>query len=155
MTRLAEIVAELLLFAQGVTGYTPAERPPEVVFIAQAELQERACDNPCEVFGWYPHGSRFVYLDNRMDPLTDLKARSILLHELVHYLQQANGAFSSESSCMGWARREQEAYRVQGAWLARNNVYTSLYSNARPPWFGVCNNETDPGSPGEASANQG
>ncbi|TQV83096.1 hypothetical protein [Denitrobaculum tricleocarpae] len=144
MTRLAEIVAELMLFAQAFTGYAPVERPPEVAFVPQSELQQRACDNPCQVFGWHPYGSNIVYLDDRMDPIRDLKDRGILLHELVHYLQQENQAFDAETACLSWAYREQEAYRVQGAWLSRNNVFTSLYSNARPPWFGVCNNQTDP-----------
>lgn len=155
MTRLAEIVAELLLFAQGFTGYAAADRLPEVVFVPQAELQEQACDNPCEVFGWHPHGSDVVYLDARMDPVRDLKDRSILLHELVHYLQQENQAFDAETTCLSWAYREQEAYRVQGAWLMRNNVFTSLYSNARPPWFGVCSNETDRESSEGGAADSG
>ena len=140
MTRLAEIVAELLLFAQALTGYAPAERPPEIVFVEQAELQRKACKTPCEVFGWYPYGSA-IYLDKRLDPVRNLKARGVLLHELVHYLQQRNHAFEENSDCLNWAHREQEAYRVQGAWLARNNVFASLYSRARPPWLGVCKDE--------------
>lgn len=155
MTRLAEIVAELLLFAQGFTGYAPAERPPEVVFVAQAELQRQACDNPCEVFGWHPRGSHIVYLDDRMDPVSNLKARGVLLHELVHYLQQENHAFEADTECLNWAYKEQEAYRVQGAWLTRNNIFTSLYSTARPPWYGVCSNENDQKPPDSASEKTG
>lgn len=142
MTRLAEIVAELLLFAQAITGYAPAEQPPEIIFLEQAELQQQACDNPCEIFGWYPYGSE-IFLDRRLDPVRNLKARGVLLHELVHFLQQRNGAFTDESACLNWAKREQEAYRVQGAWLAQNNIFATLYSRARPPWHGVCNEKPD------------
>lgn len=140
MTRLAEIVAELLLFAQVITGYAPAEQPPEIIFLEQAELQQQACNNPCEVFGWYPYGDK-IYLDKRLDPIGNLKARGVLLHELVHYLQQRNGAFNGDSACRNWAHKEQEAYRVQGAWLAQNNIVVSLFSRARPPWRGVCRDE--------------
>ena len=142
MNRLAEIVAELLLFAQAVTGYAPAEHPPEIVFLEQAELQSQACETPCKVFGWYPYGDE-IFLDQRLDPIGNPKARGVLLHELVHYLQQKNRAFEEESACLAWARKEQEAYRVQGAWLAQNNIVATLYSRARPPWRGVCRDETD------------
>ena len=155
MSRLTEIVAELLLFAQGVTGYAPVEHPPKVAFVPQAELQRQACDNPCEIFGWHPHGSHVVYLDDRMDPVRNLKDRSVLLHELVHYLQQENEAFDAETACLSWAYREQEAYRVQGAWLSRNNIYTSLYSNARPPWFGVCDKQPEANSPDANTSDKG
>lgn len=154
MTRLAQIVADLLLFAQAFTGYAPAEKPPEIVFLEQTELQRQACLNPCEVFGWYPYGDK-IYLDTRLDPVRNLKARGVLLHELVHYLQQRNSAFTEESACLNWAKREQEAYRVQGAWLAQNNIVATLYSRARPPWRGICNNEQQDNSTAPDSSDLG
>ncbi|WP_282606046.1 hypothetical protein [Pelagibius sp. Alg239-R121] len=140
MTQLAEIVAELLLFAQSFTGYAPANDRPDVVFVAQAELQRQACKTPCEVFGWYPYGGK-IFLDERLNPVLNIKARGVLLHELVHYLQEHNSAYEDNTPCMNWALREREAYRVQASWLARQNIFGALYSSARPPWSGVCRDE--------------
>jgi hypothetical protein len=147
LTRLAEIVAELLLFAQITTGYAPAVARPDVVFVSQAELQRQACKNPCKILGWYPNGST-VYLDKRLDPFANLQARGILLHELVHYLQHENGAYKDASACMNWARREREAYKVQAAWLQRNNVAASAFSGTRPPWSRICRDTSADNAPG-------
>lgn len=85
--RLGGILADLLIFAQSFTGYSIPSELPEIAFVPHVELQRSACDRPCEVYGWYPLG-RTIYLDDRLDPIRDAKARSILLHELVHYLPE-------------------------------------------------------------------
>lgn len=118
---LGEIVADLLIFAQSVTGYAPPATPPEIVFLSHAQLEQRACDRPCDIYGWYPYGST-IYLDNRLDPVGNLASRAILLHELVHYLQQSVDAFSDKSDCIAWIGREREAYEVQARWLFQYNV---------------------------------
>src|SRR5690606_23890487 len=118
---LSEVVAQLLIVAQAMTGYAPPASPPEVIFLPHAALERAACRSPCEVLGWYPYGDA-IYLDDRLDPVGDVTARGILLHELVHYLQQSAGAFSTEADCAAWMRREREAYLVQARWLARHDA---------------------------------
>lgn len=136
--RLSEIVASLLLYAQMATGYGAPAAPPEIVFLPQAELADAACHKPCPIYGWYPLGD-VIYLDDHLDPVGDLEARGILLHELVHHLQQLAGAFTDDIACRNWARREQEAYKVQARWLRDEHVAASAYSgDGRAPWTLAC-----------------
>ncbi|MEX2631136.1 MAG: hypothetical protein WD341_14465 [Tistlia sp.] len=110
------MVAALLLSAQSLTGYTAPAAPPAIAFLPQGELALRACAGPCAVYGWFPPGHT-IYLDERLDPLEDLQARAILLHELVHFLQQENGALAGPRSCRTWLKREHEAFEVERRWL--------------------------------------
>ena len=110
-------------------GYALPEDPPRIAFAPHAELERAACSRPCKIYGWYPRG-KIIYLDDRLDPVHEVRARSILLHELVHYMQQVHGAFSGGSECENWSRREREAYSVQARWLAEKATPSSLYSGA-------------------------
>ena len=66
-------------------------------------------------------------MDDRLSPETDLVHRSILLHELVHYLQEINGAGASMDECDRWLYREREAYRLQNQYLGLIGNSTSYH----------------------------
>lgn len=144
--RLSEILAGLLVYAQMATGYAAPAEAPAVVFLPQAELANTVCQKPCPIYGWYPLGD-VIYLDDRLDPVRDLEARGILLHELVHYLQHVAGAFSDDVECRNWVRRERQAYKVQARWLMEHRVFALAYGGAgRPPWALACgDSDTGPG----------
>lgn len=136
--QLSEILASLLVYAQMATGYAAPSEAPEVVFLPHAELARTVCHEPCPIYGWYPRG-RVIYLDARLDPNRDMEARGILLHELVHYLQYSTGAFTDDIECRNWAKRERQAYKVQGRWLLENRVNVLAYSGAgQAPWTLAC-----------------
>jgi hypothetical protein len=131
--RLHEIVIELLLAAQALTGYAPPATLPQVVMAPHAAIERMACEGPCPVYGWYPTGPT-VYLDDRLDPVADVNARSILLHELVHYLQKQNGAFADASADLAWQLREREASLAQARWLRRQGADASIALPQRARW---------------------
>lgn len=138
MKELGELVTELLIVVQALTGYGAPASAPDVAFVPAAEIQEAACSGPCQVYGWFPPG-KTIYLDDRLDPLNDLRARGILVHELVHYLQEEHAAFGDGAPCWNWARREREAYLVQGRWLARQATTTLMTMGfGPPPWTLAC-----------------
>lgn len=134
---LAHLVMELLLAAEGLTGYQRPAEPPTVVLTSHEALERAACTGPCPVLGWFDN-RHTIYLDDRLDPTGDLRAQSILLHELVHYLQREAGAFPDQPGCEAWASREREAYLVQARWLARQGVEGSVLPGGRAPWVGGC-----------------
>lgn len=120
-TALGKLVSELLLAIHLLSGYAIPETPPRVEFLPHDELAERACGRPCQVFGWFPPGQT-VYLDDRLDPLASLAARGILLHELVHFLQQEEGTFAVAPDCEAWLEREREAFDIQLRWLVEQRA---------------------------------
>lgn len=135
---MMEVLASLLLYAQVATGYAVPSGAPDVVFLPHGELARLVCHKPCPVYGWYREG-RAIYLDDRLDPVHDPEARAILLHELVHYLQQSAGAFGDDVACERWMRRERQAYQVQARWLMENRVFALAYGGAgRAPWALAC-----------------
>ena len=133
-TSVEALVLQLLTAITSISGYSMPERAPEVAFVSQSYLESRACNRPCDVQGWFPPG-RVVYLDDRLDPQNDVWERSILLHELVHYLQQEEGAFTETVSCEVWLKREAEAYEVQYRWLVAQQVSPRLLRRISRPFL--------------------
>lgn len=97
-----------------------------------AYLVEHACNgHGCKVYGWYAGGHK-LYLDQRMDPEKDLLAASVIVHEMVHYLQGVarhegvpgtGAAFGERPFCTEAIEMEREAYAAQREFLLRYGVY--------------------------------
>ena len=115
--------AILLSWAITLSGYQAPATPPQVVKVTHSYLEEKACGGrPCKVLGWFPPGDT-IYLDNRLNPQDDLYATSILVHEMVHYLQHSSHKFGEAYSCEKAIAMEREAYAVQREFLLRYGVY--------------------------------
>jgi hypothetical protein len=127
-----ELFAALLSWAVTLSGYPAPAQAPEVVKVSHTYFVENACGgSECKVYGWYAGGQE-LYLDERMDPQENLLASSVVVHEMVHYLQglSRNGgvpakgaAFGDLPSCAGAIDMEREAYAVQREFLLRFGVY--------------------------------
>ncbi len=117
------LVNALLDALPELSRYPRASEPPTLVYLPSAELRARACSVPCPVLAYYA-GGREIYLDHSLNPLISLFDRSILLHEMVHYLQaqQEDEMHALEGAgprvrCRIWYAREHEAYEVQQRFL--------------------------------------
>lgn len=120
---MTDILAVLLAWAGVLSGYTPPAHLPELVMVPHAWLVQQACGgNECQVLGWHPPGDT-VYLDERLDPESDLLAASILVHELTHWLQQQPGRYATGYTCDEAIAMEREAYGVQQRFLVAYGVY--------------------------------
>jgi hypothetical protein len=146
---LKQLVAELIVAASALSGYPAPSDSPNVVLVAHELLEEKACGQPCRVYGWSPPGAT-IYLDNRLDLHANLFARSILVHELTHYLQQESGKYSERRTCREWIEREREAYLVQFRWLAREqgSPVTVPPEVGGMPWLVSCQDEPESGNGG-------
>jgi hypothetical protein len=129
---MTELYATLLSWAVTLSGYPAPAEPPVVVLEPHAFFVEQACNNqPCKVLGWYA-GGRNVYVDETMDPENSLFASSIVVHEMVHYLQGVargdsalvtGAAFTNTPSCEQSVHWENEAYAVQREYILRYGAY--------------------------------
>jgi hypothetical protein len=127
-----DLLAVLLSWAVTLSGYPAPSQPPEVVKVPHAFFVTNACGGrECKVYGWYAGGKK-IYLDERMDPQAQLLASSVVVHEMVHYLQglSRNGgvpakgaAYGELLSCTDAVAMEREAYGVQREFLHRYGVY--------------------------------
>jgi hypothetical protein len=127
-----ELYAALLSWAVTLSGYPAPAKAPNIVKQPHSFFVEKACNGrECKVLGWYAGGTD-IFIDDRLDPEKDLLASSIVVHEMVHYLQNVargdyavtNGvAFGSTPTCQQFVRWEHEAYGAQREYILRYGTY--------------------------------
>ena len=88
-----------------------------VEWLTEEELK-RWCGCGSRIGGAYTRGR--VYLNRDLD-LDNVSDRAMVVHELIHWLQDHDSA--GPKDCRG---REQEAYALQRSWLAAQGVYKPL-----------------------------
>jgi hypothetical protein len=121
----------LLAWASKLSGYPVPEMMPYVAYRPGAFFTDQVCGgNACKAVGWY-NDQDIIYLAEkyRFEDQDDF-ANSLLLHELVHFLQHHSGRFDS-LSCDDSLAREREAYAVQNDYLV--NVWSSIRYIAPKP----------------------
>jgi hypothetical protein len=129
---LINLVAELFAAISAVSAYPEPFHLPQVHLKPLAELQTMVCKGPCQLRGFYLP-KKGVFLNDLLDLRHDVVARSVLVHELVHHLQEVNGKFENVSSaCVRWWLREAEAYEVQNAYLRLNGNATRFAHDSLP-----------------------
>jgi len=132
---MTDLYATLLSWAVTLSGYpTPAE-PPVVVPKPHEFFVQQACHGQeCKVLGWYA-GGRNLYVDETLNPEDNLFASSVVVHEMVHYLQSVargddalkdGAAFSVRPSCTQIVSWERQAYAVQREYIMRYGAYLPI-----------------------------
>ncbi len=128
---LQKLATELLVVIATMTGYDAPEVLPAIELLSGPSLQERLCTRPCPVYAYYRPG-RQILLDRDLDPVHNSGARSILLHELVHYVQWSHHG-RGPNDCTEWQARENEAYLVQFRYLSTQPPTGRGLVPRRPP----------------------
>ncbi len=129
---MTDLYAALLSWGVTLSRHPHPAEPPVIVPKPHAFFVEQACNGqPCKVLGWYA-GGRNIYIDDRLDPENSLFASSIVVHEMVHYLQgvargddtlAGGAAFSAAPSCEQAVQWEHQAYAVQREYILRYGTY--------------------------------
>lgn len=112
----AELVPALLSAIDQLSKYPRPAAAPEIFRVPHERLQELACTSQCRVLATYQPGEG-IFLNERLKPETNLFDRSVLLHELVHYVQELNHERGDAEPCERWYYREIEAYAIQKSFL--------------------------------------
>ena len=124
---LQEWIERLLATAAVLGGYPLAAPVPQVTVVAEDELSSRVCRGACSAKGAFIPGQG-LFIVNGLEIETDPQDRSVLLHELVHYLQDLNGRYADEAACDRFRDRELEAYRLQDEYLSRYGLGVSNFT---------------------------
>ncbi|MEE8234553.1 MAG: hypothetical protein V3R41_07715 [Gammaproteobacteria bacterium] len=108
----AQLLKVLLSWAVTLSSYSAPAQLPAVEYKPETYFHEQACGGrPCSILAWYDNNGT-IYMDDRLSQQTDVMTRSMLVHEIVHYLQDLSGKFDN-TNCEDHARREREAYAIQ------------------------------------------
>lgn len=112
-----ELIPALLSAADQLSKYPKPASVPEIYRVQHSRLEEMVCPTGCAVLATYRPGEG-IFLDESLKPESDLFHRSVLLHELVHYLQDINHELGTMRDCERWYHREIEAYAIQKTFLS-------------------------------------
>jgi len=114
---LSAVMRELLQYIASVSTYEPDRALPAVFQLPQHRIEEKVCDEPCNVRAAYLPWEG-IYLSGNLDPLHEPLDRAVLVHELVHYQQQGHPKFVGMDPCERERGKEVEAFAIQNAYLA-------------------------------------
>ncbi len=110
------VVKQLTVAIDRLSRHHPPKTIPVIHRVSHAELESYVCETNCAIKAWYKPGEG-IFLDNTLQPETNVFDRSILLHEMVHYFQDMSGYYRDASPCDRWLQRELDAYDVQNRYL--------------------------------------
>lgn len=145
-----EILVHLMQWAVALTGYDYPAEMPIIAYADNDHFIEVLCDgedtkmNPCDARAYYDDerdamivlNTKYFQINGEWDAFT----RGIILHEMVHYLQDMSGRWDGyqdwEDSklCKERQFRQKEAYEAQDEYMARvYNLHRRL-----PRFYGAC-----------------
>ena len=105
---------------------------PELENVTVSELQTHACGaRPCPALAYYDRESQIIYLLDDLD-FDKAAARGILLHEMVHYVQDVTDNWEQPNDtdeCRASLQRELQAFYLQERYLAHLNVFMPVSRN--------------------------
>lgn len=128
-----QLVAILLSWTVNLSGYPLPETPPLIEFKPHDFFVEHAClgNTKCRVAAWYDNNG-IIYIDDNLKNKDDVFIDSLIVHELVHYLQDLSKKFNNED-CQDYLIREREAYGIQRQYLNRiAGRFVAIYMNFPP-----------------------
>ncbi|MEJ2760376.1 MAG: hypothetical protein P8126_02245 [Gammaproteobacteria bacterium] len=114
-----DLLLVLLSWASHLSHYPYPDKAPAYRLEPHSFFVEHACggNKKCSIAAWYNNDGT-IYLDKRLKDWEDPMVRSVIVHELVHYLQDLSGKFKNDN-CEDQLMREREAYAVQRIYLNR------------------------------------
>lgn len=125
--KLSSLLTEIFLTIKLLSGYPVPDQYPEVHFVPLKALQDVACPGRnCKVRALYRPDTG-VMINETLDVEHEIYPRSVLMHELVHYLQHLHKKFEDETRlCQRWQSKEIEAYEIQHKYLKSRNQTQSF-----------------------------
>lgn len=129
----AKLLAVLLSWTVNLSSYSHSGEASEILFKPHTFFVDIACNGnkKCDAIAWYD-SDRTIYLDKRLEENMDAFTRSVVVHELVHYLQDISGKYS-KMDCELYVQREAEAYSVQKQYLNKiAGKFVAMYANYFP-----------------------
>lgn len=93
------------------------------------ELRKEFCNSQkCEIVALYHGLYNEIWVRSDFEFNNEKYFHSILVHEMIHWIQYTNKVFENENKdCELWVRREYQAYELQRLWLLQNESMNTVY----------------------------
>ena len=128
-----QLITILLSWTVHLSGYPNPENLPLIEFKPHDFFVEHAClgNTKCRVAAWYDNHD-VIYLDDALKDKDDVFIDSLIVHELVHYLQDLSNKYDNHN-CQDQLVREREAYGIQRQYLNKiAGRFVAIYMNFPP-----------------------
>ena len=126
---LNQLIVALLLWITTNTEYNDPKIIPRVEFLDQKELSDLACKRDCEIQALTPDNPKnTIYLSDTLEPMNNICHRAVLMHELVHILQEDQKKFLDYDNKTKKHLREMDALVIHNIYLGQFGKKI-LYSN--------------------------
>ena len=129
----ANLLAVLLSWTVSLSSYSHPGVGPELIYKPHQFFVDTACagNEKCKAVAWYDN-AKTIFLDERLKGHVDANTRSVVVHELAHYLQDLSGEYE-KMDCNLHAKREREAYSIQRQYLNKiAGRFVAIYQNYLP-----------------------
>ena len=145
-----EVLVHLMQWAVALTGYEYPAEMPTIAYANHEHFVEILCEgvdtkrDPCSARAYYDDernamivlNTKYFQMGSEWNPYD----RGIILHEIVHYLQDMSGRWDGYQDwednrlCKERQFRQKEAYEAQDEYMARvYNLHRRL-----PRFYGAC-----------------
>ncbi|HIF50773.1 MAG TPA: hypothetical protein EYQ42_04465 [Thiotrichaceae bacterium] len=129
----ANLLTILLSWTVYLSSYPHPGEIPELYYKPHRFFVDNACagNEKCRAAAWY-NDQGVIFMDERIKDNTDAVTRSVVVHELVHYLQDLSGEYK-DVDCDLYAKREREAYAIQRQYINKiAGRFMAIYVNYPP-----------------------
>lgn len=135
----SELILYLLSWAVFYTGYPMPDKPPEIVYVTHEYfVQTPLCkgidtlENPCTVRAAYnDYNSGVIEMDEEFRGVVDAHTKSIIVHEMVHYLQDLSGRWDDMHELENTLLCQERSYRQREAYMAQDKYAENVHSIKR------------------------
>ncbi len=144
-----ETIAWLLSWAVFYTGYPMPDELPVIEFVPHSFFVERICDGvdlpefPCGVRAMYDDNiDAFIFVDEVYEDNITGFVKSIIVHEMVHYLQDLSGKWKDIETWKRDIRCQERMYRQREAYMVQDRFALDVYNRRRllPRRYDPCGN---------------
>lgn len=144
-----ELIAWLLSWAVFYTGYDMPQILPTVEVVDHQYFVQILCKgvdtqrHPCNVRGSYDDNETgLIRLNNKFYNGTNSTRRSVVLHEIVHYLQDLTDEWKDMESWQDPIRCQERVYREREAHIVQRQYLKDVYEITiiRRTQFDKCEN---------------
>lgn len=133
-----ELMAWLLSWAVFFTGYSMPDQLPVIQFVPHSFFVQHTCnnvdtpENPCSTRAMYHDKiDGVIFLDEAFKDNINGYVKSIIIHEMVHYLQDMSGDWEEIEN---WQREifcQERQYRQREAYMAQDKYVLSVHNKRR------------------------
>lgn len=134
------IIAAMLLWIGANTNYDVNLSHPSITFLSQEKLEHMYTKgkqmSDSELHGFYDTQKDIIYLPDTFN-MYDAWQKGVLLHELIHYVQDQNNAkfnCTAEMEAEAWPLQKKYLLEVHGVTWNYDKLWHHLQSTCMQPY---------------------